>query len=341
MPPDLSIVIPVYNRGDLVHYTLESVARASRGLAVEVVVIDDGSEPPAAEAIARLGYAPTRSIRQDNRGLLFARLAGLAAATGRYVMFLDSDDLVSGDKLRLQVSVMDSQRADLSYTDAARCALNGDFDRLSIIPEAPYEETADPATFYITIQPAPHSPVFRTDYLQRIVAEPLFPPKSLYNSVAEIWFYHNAALKPARVVKVPGPYAIGGAHPGVRLTGCWERLGVASLGVMEAFARACPETPDTAHVRQLVAEKAFVSWRRLPSGFSTEFAERELGIWRRLRRETRTDRLGGRGFRTLAAVAGAVGAARLLRWWQARPYEPAGRIGDAEFRQLLSALPEP
>lgn len=341
MPPDLSVIIPVYNRGELVRYTLESVARAARGLTVEVVVVDDGSAPPAAEAIARLGYQPARIIRQDNRGLLFARLAGLDAAQGRHVLFLDSDDLVSAGKLRLQVGTMDSQGADLSYTDAARCVLDGDFERLTIVPETPYPATADPAEFFIAIQPAPHSPVFRTDYLRSVVANPLFPPSPLYNGVAEIWFYHNAALRPARLVKVPGAYAIGGVHPGPRLTGCWERLGVASLAVMEAFARACPPTPDAAHARQLVAEKAFVSWRRLPAGFSSEFAERELALWRRCRRETRTDRLGGRGFRLLSTLLGPEGAARLLRRWQAQPYERVRQMPDAEFRQALAALPSP
>jgi glycosyltransferase involved in cell wall biosynthesis len=55
MPPDISVIIPVFNRGILIRYTLESVRRASAGLAVEFIVVDDGSEPPAAESIARLG----------------------------------------------------------------------------------------------------------------------------------------------------------------------------------------------------------------------------------------------------------------------------------------------
>ena len=51
--PDVSIVIPVYNRGEIIRYTLESVRQAADGLSVEVIVVDDGSDPPAAESIAR------------------------------------------------------------------------------------------------------------------------------------------------------------------------------------------------------------------------------------------------------------------------------------------------
>lgn len=341
MAIDLSVIIPVYNRGEVIRYALESVRRASAGLAVEVIVVDDGSEPPAADAIARLGYQPTKVIRQPNRGLLFARLAGLAAAAGRYVLFLDSDDLVSADKLRAQVSTMDRTQADVSYTDTARCTLAGDYDALVVTPDAPALDTADASEFYITVQPAPHSPVFRADYVRRVVAEACFPPSSLYNSVAEIWLYHNAASLPAHVVKVAGAHTISGLHPGARLTNHWEKLAVASLGVMEAFARACPATAATTRVRQLVAEKAFRSWRRLPRRFSAEFCARELALWARLGQQRDLRRLGGRGFGLLARLLGPVAAARVLQRIQNRPYEGLRTLDDAAFQQLLAMLPPP
>lgn len=268
MTPDLSVIIPVFNRGTLIRHTLESVRRAAAGLAVEVVIVDDGSEPPAAESIAALGFQPEKIIRQPNQGLLFARLAGLAAATGRHVLFLDSDDLVSPEKFRLQAAALDAGPADVSYTDTARCALGSDGGPLAAEPDTAYADTSDAAEFFIAVQPAPHSPMFRTDWLRATVAAAFFPPSPRHNPVAEIWFYHIAAIRAARVVKVPGPHALIGRHPGERLTDHWERLGVASLAVMEDFARACPAGPDTAAARQLVAEKAFGSWRRLPRDFS-------------------------------------------------------------------------
>jgi hypothetical protein len=339
--PDISVVIPVYNRGEVIRYTLESVRRAAEGLPVEVIVVDDGSEPPVAESIARLGFAPGRILRQPNRGLLFARLAGLAAATGRNVLFLDSDDLISREKLRLQVAAMDAAQADVSYTDTARCLLQGDYDALPISCDTPCPDTQDSAEFFISVQPAPHSPVFRTDYLRQTVAEAFLPPSPLYNPVAEIWFYHNAAPRPARVVKVPGPHAIIGLHPGVRLTSHWERLGAASLAVQEAFVRACAAVPDAAQVRQLVAEKAFGAWRRLPRGFSPEFGGRLLGIWRRLSRNTDLRRLGGGGFQILGRLIGPVGAARALKLVQNQPYARVRTMDDQSFRQLLATLPPP
>lgn len=340
--PDLSIIIPVFNRGDVIRYTLESVRRASGGLIVETIVVDDGSTPPTSDTLARLGFTPTRLLRQENRGLLFARLAGLAVATGRHVLFLDSDDLVSRDKLAAQVSAMDRESADVSYTDTARTTLAGDYDALALSTDGHLRATTQAGEFFIDVQPAPHSPIFRRAYLDEIVRTTFFPPSSLYNSVAEIWFYHNAAPRPARVVYVRGPLAIIGQHPDARLTNHWERLGVASLAVMEAFARTCPvDTPAACRARQLVGEKAFGTWRRLPRGFSPVFSARTLQLWRTLSGGVRTPALGGGLFQALARLLGPVGAARLLHRLRAGSYASCRTMPDADFVQLLSSLPPP
>lgn len=337
--PDLTVVIPVFNRGELIRYTLESVRRASRGLAVQTLVVDDGSTPPAAESIQALGFTEVETVRQENRGLLFARLAGLPAARGRHVLFLDSDDLVGPEKLRLQVAALDATGADVSYTDSARTVITGEYDRLEILPDAPLENTRDGPTFFIRVQPAPHSPIFRAEFLRRVVAEACFPPSHLYNPVAEIWFYHNAAVFPATAVKVDGPHTIVGSHPGARLTNHWERLGIASLAVMEAFARNCPDSPTTAAARQLVAEKAFGAWRRLPRGFSREFDARLLGVWRKLDRRHDPAALGGGSFRTAARLLGPALAGRLFRRLQNGPYAGCRTMPDTDVARLLAQLP--
>lgn len=341
MTTALSVIIPVYNRGELIRYTMESLRRASRGIQVETIVVDDGSKTPVAEDLARLGHIDgIRHLSQENRGLLFARLTGFAAATGRYTLFLDSDDLVAPGKLRAQIDAMDTAGSDVSYTDIARCELTGDYDSLIISADPPTRATDDIADFFINIQPAPHCPVFRTDYLRAIVERPLFAPSPLYNPVAEIWFYHNAAPQPGKVIHVPGAFTIGGSHPGARLTNQWERLGVASLAVMEAFARTCPDTPATTRVRNFVGEKAFASWRRLPRGFSPEFCERQLALWRRLADPRKTARLGGPVFRVLSAVLGAERAGELMRRRNAS-YDSCRTMPDPDVEALLTALPAP
>ena len=54
MPPDISIIIPAYNRGALIRHTLASVLAASAGLTVETIIVDDGSTPQLSETLAQL-----------------------------------------------------------------------------------------------------------------------------------------------------------------------------------------------------------------------------------------------------------------------------------------------
>lgn len=340
MNPDLSVVIPVFNRGSLVRHTLASIRAASAGIAVEIVAVDDGSAVPLAEDLARHDLRVDRLVRQQNRGLLFARLAGLDAASGRHVLFLDSDDLVSEGKLRAHVEALDAG-ADVAYSDQTHQTLDDHAGPIGVPdPAEPLAETGDPAEFFIRVQPAPHSPAFRADYLRARVAQAPFPPSPLYNPVAEIWFYHVCAPFPARVVKTPG-LALVGRHPGPRLTNHWEKLGVASLAVQEAFLRACPDTPGGRHARALVAAKAFDAWRRLPVGMPAAFDARMLQLWANTPDRPTGRALGGPFFSALAAGLGPEHAGRLLRRLRNGRHDDHRTLPDAALLDLLSRLPAP
>lgn len=342
MAPELSIIIPYYNRADTIQLVLESVARARGDLRLETILVDDGSVRPAATELAGQPWQPDRIIRQENQGLLFARLAGLKAATGEYVLFLDSDDLVSPDKFAAQLAVMRQTGADVSYTDSTVATLRTPYAAITVGPGIDsVEDTTDSATFFIRVQPAPHSPIFLTAWLRPLVTTPLFPPSPSYNPVAEIWFYHVAAPFPAKVVKVPGPHTIVGRHDGPRLTNHWEKMGVASLAVMEAFDRACPRTPATHRVRALLAEKAFNSWRALPHDFLPEFDRRLLGLWQRNPHGPLRE-LGGPRFRVLSRLLGPSRAGRLMRRLQGRKYRDCRTVADTEVLVgLIGTLPTP
>lgn len=338
--PDLSVIIPVFNRGALVRHTLASVRAASAGLDVEVVAVDDGSRIPLADDLARLGVRVEKLVRQENRGLLFARLAGLEAASGRHVIFLDSDDLVSEEKLRAHVAAMDAG-ADVSYSEQSgqtlddETGLAGDPDPFEPLPEA-----RSAAHFFLCIQPAPHTPAFRTDYLRARVAAAPFPPSPLYNPVAEIWFYHVCAPFAARVVKCPG-LALIGRHAGPRLTNHWERLAVASLAVQEAFLRSAPrDTPEARDAFACFAAKAFQSWRRLPRDFSPTFIRRQLALFRDSPAAPPLSELGGPFFRSVAALVGPIAAGRLFKRRNG-PYSGCRTIDDKTLVELLARLPAP
>jgi glycosyltransferase involved in cell wall biosynthesis len=101
--PTVSIIIPAYNAAKTIERTLESAAASIRhcidtkGLAIEaeIVVIDDGSTDATVEIVTGWGKrAPVRLIRNTaNRGAGFSRNEGVRQSSGRFLFFLDADDV--------------------------------------------------------------------------------------------------------------------------------------------------------------------------------------------------------------------------------------------------------
>lgn len=100
----VSVIIPTYNRESSVAEATRSVLE-QEGCELEVIVVDDGSTDRTAEVLEPFGSA-IRVIRQPNAGVSAARNAGMAAARGEWLAFLDSDDLWRPGKLRLQLEEM-------------------------------------------------------------------------------------------------------------------------------------------------------------------------------------------------------------------------------------------
>jgi glycosyltransferase involved in cell wall biosynthesis len=90
--PLFSVVVPVYNRANVLGRALRSVLDQSCQ-DLEIVVIDDGSADDPKAVVEALGDPRIRFFRQDNRGGGAARNAGIERARGRLVAFLDSDDV--------------------------------------------------------------------------------------------------------------------------------------------------------------------------------------------------------------------------------------------------------
>lgn len=90
----VSVIIPAYNAADTITACLESVVHG----ADEVVVVDDGSTDGTADVV-RKAFPEVIVLQQPNRGVSVARNAGMDAATGDYVAFVDADDRLFPDAL--------------------------------------------------------------------------------------------------------------------------------------------------------------------------------------------------------------------------------------------------
>jgi len=101
--PNISVIIPTYNRADLIPEALDSVF-AQTYHDFEIIVVDDGSTDNTAEILRPLAeQGRLKYIRQNNQGASAARNRGIAEARGNFIAFLDSDDLFEPLKLDLQM----------------------------------------------------------------------------------------------------------------------------------------------------------------------------------------------------------------------------------------------
>lgn len=110
-----SIIIPVYKAEDFIGDCLTSVLEQTV-TDFEVICVDDGSPDGSAEVVEGFARRDSRVLllRKDNGGASSARNMGYEAASGEFVSFVDADDYVSSDFLRVLLDSAETQDADIA-----------------------------------------------------------------------------------------------------------------------------------------------------------------------------------------------------------------------------------
>ena len=111
----ISIVIPVYNVAEYLPRCLDSLLKQDYAGEMEIILVDDGStdsSPAICEEFC-LSYSRATLIRQGNKGLSEARNAGIMAANGEWLFFLDSDDWLAPQSLSKLLSFAEANSCDM------------------------------------------------------------------------------------------------------------------------------------------------------------------------------------------------------------------------------------
>ena len=103
----VSVVIPTYNRADLVQRAVRSVLAQTRP-ADQVIVVDDGSTDETGPLV-RIQFGSVDYLAQENRGVSAARNRGIEVATGEWIALLDSDDEWLPEKLERQMACLEQE----------------------------------------------------------------------------------------------------------------------------------------------------------------------------------------------------------------------------------------
>lgn len=113
----VSIIMPAYNSAKYIEQSIESVVNQTYPY-WELLVIDDRSTDGTREIVESYADHRIRCIYQsENGGVANARNMGINAATGRYIAFLDSDDLWVRNKLARQLQYMKENKYSFTYTE--------------------------------------------------------------------------------------------------------------------------------------------------------------------------------------------------------------------------------
>src|SRR5579871_202940 len=197
--PEVSVVIPTRDRCLYLTQAIDSVFR-QEAVDLELIVVDDSSTDATADHLATVADPRLRTVRHPRSlGVSRARNHGIELARGRWVAFLDDDDLWAPAKLALQLSALRHEGALWSYTSVAHFDDRAGSARL-IRSAAPSEGilAANPAS-------TPSSGVVSRAVLERIGG---FDPQLMIMADWDLWI---------RLMQVGSPAVLGEVLVGRRI----------------------------------------------------------------------------------------------------------------------------
>lgn len=112
IPPLISVVMPAYNAAETIIESINSLLSQDY-LNWELIVIDDGSTDDTYHKASSIKDSRIRIYQEFNKGVAATRNQGIQIAKGKYVAFLDADDLWNMEKLKNQVSFFESKEEKL------------------------------------------------------------------------------------------------------------------------------------------------------------------------------------------------------------------------------------
>lgn len=126
---EVSVIVPIYNTSkEYIQCCVDSVA-AQEWTDWELILVDDGSTPHTAQYIDTLAVSEERItvLHKPNGGLSSARNAGIDAAGGKYLVFLDSDDFLEPDFLKVMCGKAEELGLDMVVSPTRNVAADGTF----------------------------------------------------------------------------------------------------------------------------------------------------------------------------------------------------------------------
>ena len=144
----VSIIIPSYNRENVIKDAIESVLKQTLA-DIECIVVDDGSTDNTQDVLRGIDDDRLVYYRLDNnRGACYARNYGVMHARGKYIAFQDSDDIWDEHKLEKQFIFLEKHDADMTF-----CQLKSENNVTHKIRLHPNKKVKSQINRYVAIYP--------------------------------------------------------------------------------------------------------------------------------------------------------------------------------------------
>lgn len=185
--PNASVIIPTYNRAQMVCEAIDSVL-AQTFNDFEVVVVDDGSTDGTSEVLRQRYGDRIHYLYQENQGRAAARNRGIRVSGGEYLVFLDSDDWLLPRALEIQVGFLDHHPdVDVVYGDGYYCDRDGKPQQLISEERPPVPEEGLLAIMVLhNVVVATHSAMVRRRALE-MLGSPWFDEHLRGTEDADFW----------------------------------------------------------------------------------------------------------------------------------------------------------
>ncbi len=148
--PLVSVIIPLYNAEQYISDSINS-ALAQTCPNIEIIVVDDGSTDNGYEAAKKLESKKVRVLQQVNKGASAARNYGLKHAKGKYIQFLDADDLLNAEKIEDQINRLNGSEDYLALCRTVHFNNDEDYRSGKLITDWFCRDTNDPVDFLLKL----------------------------------------------------------------------------------------------------------------------------------------------------------------------------------------------
>lgn len=163
---DLSIIVPAYNSSDYIKECIASVLAQKTSYNYELIVINDGSQDNTLGKINLFKEDKhLKIINQENKGFSGARNRGIDEARGKYIMFLDSDDLLCENSIEKLMKTANNKKADIVQGSYYTFNKNGNKFYTNITPTEKNRKTNNEE---ILIPGFPWGKVYKAELFEKV-----------------------------------------------------------------------------------------------------------------------------------------------------------------------------